>query len=516
MPPSSPLHWLPLLAVPLLAVPLLLRALLRAPASEEPWSTRVDVPLALAAGLASALLAGLWLTRFSFRDYPLTASDFEQYCQGVDLLRRGESAGWPAQRSVFAGVLAGWLAGPLGVMDALVVNAFASMALAGATSYLWARSVGGRLAGVCAALGLGAVAPVAALTRTVTFYPTTVAGLLLASAGATAAMRWRTAPALAVAGTGAGVALLVDARGLVWALPAVGIALVAAILGPSSTSRGRALPLRLLALATPLALSWAAGPWAYPEGAVTLENQVAIWAQDALRLSGTEGRVPRTPAGFIWGRSDPRDIPGTLLWLAALPGRLPAVLASNADVERLRHTTVGPWMAPLAVSAMLVVAVHARRRPLAVLALAGTALPFLIALRGATEVLGHPRHVATALAFVPVLFGLAYEGLVTRRGASSSPAAPPAATAARASSPSPRGDGLRVLVGTGAFVLLLLGVIPSWLSPVAGWRVRRGAESEPAAMLEALGGAGMADPRCIAALRRDLADGKGPRLFVGE
>ncbi|MDP2307631.1 MAG: hypothetical protein Q8P18_16530 [Pseudomonadota bacterium] len=499
-----------LLWLPLLAVPLLLRALWRRPVGEERWSTRVDVPLALAVGVAAALFCGLWMVRFSMRVRELTASDFDQYCVAVDLLRAGGDSSdptlWPGQRSVAAGVLAGWLAGPFGIVNALVLAAFLSVAASGAAVYLWARSVGGRLAGLCAALGLGAVGPISVLTRTVTFYPTTIAGFVLSSAAATAAVRWPTVPALFLAGVGIAAALLLDVRGLLWALPALCVSLVAAFIGP-----WRGTPARLVALAAPVIAAWFAGPWAFPEHASSLEQQVSVWADDALRrVEGTE-LLDEPPRGFIWGRSDLREVPDSLAWLSALPARLPKGITNDPEMRLVRHSMVGPWLPLLAVAAALVLVFHARRRPLVVLALVGTLAPFLVSLRGATTVLGHTRFVATSLMFMPVLVALAYEALATRRAPPQAPDAAPAAPVA------PWPEAARLALGVGAFLLLVLGIVPSWLSPIALWRVRIEGSTEPTSTLAAADDPNAStrfDPRCLAALRRDRDAGKGLWMFV--
>lgn len=493
--------------LPLLVVPLLLRAALRAPA-EEPWRGRVDVPLALAAGVAAALIGGLWLARFELLNHPLTASDFGQYCVGVDLLR-GEGTGrWPGQRSVAAAWLPGRLAGTLGILDALVVSAFVSFAATGAGVYVWARAVGGRLGAVCAALALGAVGQVVVLTRTVTFYPTTIAAFVLASAGAAAAVRWRTVPALLLAGVGAGAALLVDVRGLLWGLPTVGVGLLAAAVGPPGGAKGPVSgpPALLAALLAPVGVAWLLGPWAFPLGTIALEQQVANWAADAARYAGATQPVEVPVGGFIWGTSDLRALPTTLHWLATMADRLPPEVATDPSLARLRAMLGRHWLGPAVGALVVVAATVGRRQPMALVALLVGTAPFLVALRGAVTVLGHPRYVATGLLVVPLLLGLAFEALATRRPRQ------------EAVPPTPRGEALRLAVGVGAFLLLLLGVVPSWLSPVAKWRVRVPADTEPTATLavvaEVAAPTPAIDAACVAALRRDVASGRGPTLFA--
>ncbi|MFN7146032.1 MAG: hypothetical protein ACK4YP_19820, partial [Myxococcota bacterium] len=492
--------------LPLLVVPLLLRVALRAPA-EEPWRARVDVPLALAAGVATALVGGLWLVRFELLNHPLTASDFGQYCVGVDILRGEGGSRWPGQRSVAAGWLPGLLAGRLGILDALVVAAFVSFAATGAGVYVWAHTIGEQLGTVCAALALGTVGQIVVLTRTVTFYPATIAAFVLASAGAAAAVRWRTVPALLLAGIGAGAALLIDVRGLLWGLPTIAVGLVAAAIGPPGGAKGpfSGPPALLVALLAPVGAAWLLGPWAFPSGTIALEQQVANWAADAARYAGATEPVDVPTGGFVWGTSDLRALPTTIHWLATVSDRLPAEVAADPVLARLRAALGRHWLFPGLGALAVVAATVGRRRPVALLALLVGAAPFLVALRGAVTVLGHPRYVATGLLVLPLLLGLAFEALATARLA-------PDAAPMR-----PRSEALRLGVGVTAFVLLLLGVVPSWLSPASKWRMRVPADTEPTATLAVVAGEAAPSPAidgaCVTALRRDLDSGRGPTLF---
>ena len=44
-------------------------------------------------GLVGACLAGFWLSSFYLVEFPLTATDFSQYCQSVASLRDGSPVG---------------------------------------------------------------------------------------------------------------------------------------------------------------------------------------------------------------------------------------------------------------------------------------------------------------------------------------------------------------------------------------------------------------------------------------
>ena len=202
----------------------------------RPGLTWLDWALALLLGLFIAPLAVAWLAPFTAPSTrALGSPDFGEYCWHVGLYVFDAIHEWGVNRSKLAGLPAGLLAPTLGVLDSLLVSAIASHAVIIASVYIWARALHGRSAGVAAALLLGAVGPLSVIGRMVTFYPEVTAGLALASAGAACALRWRTPFTIALASLGAGIALLIDVRGLLWALPAVGLALLAVLIGP----RGR-------------------------------------------------------------------------------------------------------------------------------------------------------------------------------------------------------------------------------------------------------------------------------------
>lgn len=484
---STLLAWLPAL----LAM-LCLRALSRP--GREPWRTGPDLLLIGVVGLGAGLLHTLWLADFALLQANLSASpDFLEYCTSTDAVATGDDAGFSRNRSRAAGLLPGLLARRFGIEDGLLLAATASSGALCAGMVLWGRAAHSRLAGVAAALLVGAVGPLAVLGRTVTFYPEILAGLVLCSATGMAAWRWRTGWACLAAGAGAGLALLLDQRGLIWALPTVGLGLAAALWGPGRRLRWGGQLRRLGALALPLWISFQLGAWAFPDGARSLEELANPLRelQDRGFLGPEADLRPRLPSRFVWGRTDPRGIPATLTTVAGLQALVPPEVAASDEAQEGRRWWVRPWE-PVIAGSVFIVVLGLRRRPLLALAFAGLVLPYALSLESAVDLKrAKPRFLANGMLFLPPL--LAVGLAVLARGGperSRGPSGPPARRA--------------LLAGSLLVLLLVLGAIPSWLSPVAEWRIglRRNDRALWSARTEPRDGTGRPVDRCVAAIER--------------
>jgi len=489
--------------VPLLLLGLLVRLTRRGTDPSAPWSTPVDFGLALASGVTATALSGAWLVDYHLLEFPLSASDFGQYCESVAAFRSGDLDGWAIQRSLVPGALPGWMSGPLGIIDGLLLSALLSHALMGAGLYLWGRAAHGRLAGAVAALLGCAVGPLVMLTRTVTFYPEACAAYVLSAAAATLALRYRNLPAVTASAVTCALVFNVDVRGLLWALPALGLTLAAALAVRGWWRKAVALLLIGAFLAGSYrvggATTWARSP--------TLEQQTTFYVDEAIRRFSTDGDTPSDlnqrvfEDPYLWGRSPPQAIPHTLGQLLDIQRRLPEGLADHPETRTIRGQQIEPWLLPAGVA--LVLAVWGlRRRPLLAAGLLGSLAPFAVALHGTATVHAHVRYMGNGMAIVPLLLALGVA--VVAQGS-------------LGAEDRPRGerwwswtDGALL----GALLLLLLGIVPSWLSPVATWRMPSGAEREPHASLEAAlhrssRAPGLSAP-CLKALRQDVRDGLPP------
>lgn len=498
----------------LLLIPFVLLRLVPAGSRvDRSWDWRIDPALTLVCGVCLGAVWGFWLARFHLLGEVVTAADFQGYCGSVSSLRgdhEGYLAYWYPMRSLASGLLPSLLARSMGILDGLAAGALISgMVIAGGL-YLWGRALGGRLSGVTAAIAGGAVAPLVLTTRLVSFYPEITAALTLSAAGAALALRFRTWPAIAAGSTGAALALLADTRGLIWALPALALTAVAVALPPRTR-----LLYRIIALCLPLVLSFLLGRAAYAPTA-PLEFQLATSANDT---SGTLGVMSETEeqAGFRWGHSNPLRIPWTLVAIWRASGQVSDAVSGRevgARNELARRQHVRPWL-PVAWVCLGLALAGMIRRPVLAAGLVATALPFAVGLRGTTGWEVTLRYLGMTYPMLPVLFGLALSTVVQGR-------LPRARTEGESSrSPSPAGwrrtatAALRPALAVLILALLVLGVVPGWLSPVAPWRVAwvTHPEAQGTARMVATGSESPGIPvfpPCVDGLRLDLERGLDP------
>lgn len=475
---SAPSYLTPLgvLLPMLLGLPLVLAALLRLVPEREGGARRVavDVALALACAGVATWLAG-WVTwpKF-FLGIGADGSDHAQYCQAVGAVRRGVLSGVAgAQRSAVAAALPALFARRLGILDGLALGAVVSFAVLVAGMYAWARILAGRVAGVVAAVACGSMTFVATLPRTLTFYPENAAVTVLAAAATSATLVVGSWASFGLAGTALGLALLLDLRGITVVLPLLGLAVVAAFVGPI-----RRVPLRLLLLVVPLVLSFRGAREVTQASVPTVEQAVEAWIGSAdHRPTGFLHAPNLEHGGFVWGRSDLRGLPSTLRWLAGVSGG--AGRAPPQDTLPIRSLTVGTWLPALAAwGAVAGIGLGWRWR--STVALLVTCAPMLLSLRQALLVLPQYRFVQGGMLVAPLLFGVAF-GVVAAR------------------------DGPRRLV-LGAAIALAMAT--GWVPSVLGLpRERQVLSSSGTGWVTMAKTAGSEDRGCAQALAEDQAAG---------
>lgn len=481
---------------------------LLAPPVNQPWSTRVDLPLLLLVAVGVGLLDALWLVRFHLVGWPLTASDFSQYCDAVIALTVGEVEQVPAQRSVVAGFLPALLAHKLGVLGALATAAVMSTCILVGAIYLWTRTLAGREAGVMAALLTGAVGPLLLLTRTTTFYPEATAGMVLASSLSVAFLRWRNTTLALLSGLSLGLALCLDVRGILYVLPAMLVSCWAAVFSPGGVLwRG----LRVLLLGGPIYLSW----W-IAHSFVNIETpgllyQTAFFLRDAQRMAGHAQWVQIWGHDFLWGRSLLSEVPAGFIAIQRVMGEVAQQLAASPSVAIVRDRHVEPWLQPMLVAMVGLIWVL-RRQPLWLLATLGLLGPYLSALGMATQILPHPRYLGMTMAPLPVVLGLGCVGVyhlawtmlswLTQRVR-----VPAEGEGAGQTSPW-QGGWQGACLRLALVLVLVLGVLPSPLSPTASWRLRLTADEYPRVLMQAPRKIGPNDPGCLYALSQDAVHGR--------
>lgn len=474
----------------LLLIPLALRALpwVR-PGAPRPADWRVDLPLGLGAALTAATLSTALLSVHLTEYYPLSAADFDHYCELVARVAAGDALPSPGVRLPPPAWLPAALSGGLGLIDGLALQSFLALVATCGGLYLWGLAVHGRTAGLCAALLAGTVGPVGFLARDLSFYPVVVGSSVLLAAAVAASLRFRVAWPSSLAGLAAAVVLLADVRGVLFAVPLVSLGLVAALV----RGRGwRGCGLRVGLLLLPVVASWFVAAAVVPEQTVGLERQAVLYADQGVRDAGgspgllaSEQAETQRDTGFVWGVAPIRDLPGTFLFSSRLLGRIPPDLRDSPQNRQLRQRHLLPWALP-ALLAFAVALVGLARRPWRLAALVLCAAPFASMLWATGQVLPQERHLATGLAVLPLLLGVGVA--VLAEGA-------PGAANPGGGGPWPWRRAL-LLVG---LLVAMLGLPPSWLDHQAGWR-RGIVQSEPRTLLQRVFTEGPGPDHCSQAL----------------
>ncbi len=470
----------------------------RLPAARGPGSRSalVELGIAAAAGLATAVACGWWLGPEALQGGAVTGADFQEYCASVASLRPDGDPHWYPMRSRLAGLLPGLLSRRLGVLDGLAASALLGSAGLGASLYLWGLALHGRLAGLAAVAFSWAVPSLALAGRLLSFYPLITALLVASAAAAAMALRRRSGLALLGGACAAGLALLADGIGLIWALPCCLLLLLAALRAPR-----RRWPLRLALLLVPLLLAWLGGRAAFRDSH-PLELQLSVMT--ATR-PGQPGQQASTgpQQGYRPGWSNPFSAPLSLLRVATASGRVGQQLQQHDELSRQRDLRVLPWLAVLLAAGPLA-CLSLRRRPWLLLALLCSCLPFLAMLQRAARLEPSQRFLLLALPVVPLLLGLALAWSLL----GPLPAQPERQDVPGAGG---RSGWLRPALGLALVMALVSGLVPTPLSP--GWPAREPFAAVPdaaAALDHAAGRAPAPNPSvaaCQAALRADLAAG---------
>jgi hypothetical protein len=494
-------------------VPLLMRWLPTRRGDDDRWHSGIDLGLAAALGVGGLAMAWLWMKGFYLQGVGVTASDFGEYCDMV-VAQMGQGDGWSTNRSRLIPVLTAALAPQVGILDAFLWAAGISYAVIGAAVYLWARALHGRVAGISAATLLLTVSPVVILSRTLSFYPEVAALFTVCGAMTALAVRFPHPASMLAAGAGIGLALLADLRGLTWALPCLGLVL----LGGWRMKPLKLLPVGLLCLALPIWASWKAGPTVYPpEDTNALEIQ-----SDLRRMFRDRGHLPKNIDLFhpnelyLWGTSNPLSIPASLHEIRRIQKGLPKTMEQDHETTYNRKKRLDPWKG-VGVGALALVVWGLRRRPLLLATALGTALPFAVALYGATLYLrSYVRFLGNTMPPLAVFLGIGFAALAqgALRRARDATQAPEAAESNR---------WRNVARPVAAFALclaLVLGAIPSYLSPEAPWRTRESSNAKEVGryLAKAAGETSRGQlirADCLSAVQTEVAEG-GPHLVPAD
>ena len=442
----------------IIAAPLVLHLLFRSvPDHERRLPRLVEVLFALLAAFGGAWLLAVGLYDAHVQGGVYTSSDFEEYCSIVGRLRVDD---WPeqSQRSLLAGWPSAQLAEKYGLLNGMAGMGLVCAGVSSLGLYVWGRALQGPVAGFAAVLISAAFAPTVLLSHDLSFYPESVATFCLGAGACASALRWRHWSTQALLGVAIGACLLVDAKGLIWALAFAGLGLLAAL------SSWRRIAYRLPALLLPIALSYPLGELAYPPLASSMEDQADLSKRMQEYGYTFDDSHIRWDSHYVWGRSNPLEIPYTLHTVWAIGQGVHPEYSSGPVVDQRWSWRVG-GLAPLGAAAgvALVVLCVRRRDGWMVLGLLGTAVPFAAALESALSIhMAFPRHLATGLPWFAVWGGVAWS----------------AALDGWPRTEVVRDLRLRPVLGVGLLGVLVWGAVPSDLSPSAAWRHRLDAENQ--------------------------------------
>jgi len=224
-------------------------------------------------GLLFAGVGTYWFAPFHIA-YPTGSlataltSDFYDFCSAVATYREKDFTHFTLDRSYSAAWLPTFFARKVGIIDGFAWASICSLGLLGTGLYTWARALHSRWAGVFTVFFALTIAPLVVLGRTLTFYPEYVAIFTLSAGLVCLAIRFRGLINLAAAGLSIGACLLIDVRGVVWAVP--GLGMLCLVYLPQHWRKS--LPAALVLFFT-LGLSWWAGPSSYPANHTALDDQ---------------------------------------------------------------------------------------------------------------------------------------------------------------------------------------------------------------------------------------------------
>lgn len=388
-------------------------------------------------------------------------------CIATEAVREDIRGMFSGNRSWMAAWTAGVLARRLGVIDGLLAAALLHSGVMVFGIGLGTRALAGRMAALIAMLSVIALPPLAVLPRTASLYPAFDAAITLSLGLTLVACRWRSPWTLALGSAGAGLVFLADARGLIWGLSSLGILFLVFIVGSYENIRNQVIPrwqrwlnalLWPIAGIAPMIYAYILGRWAYMQNSASLEMRVDVqhfFMERSLEFISRPGMNSR----YIWGWSSPWQIPKTLLWLYDEQRHVPKSWAMTSDNLWVYSTQVAPWVWPFwGVLGLSIWGL--RRQPGMILALLLTLTPFAAAQWATVTMVDlHVRFLGSTYPVLALLIGLAW--------VSAAELLPTHFTGRLKSLHFPASD---LVLNGGVFFLLVLGGLPSWLSPIAPWR----------------------------------------------
>ena len=279
------------------------------PRAQSAQRVQYQLGLVLAIGLGlSTLWTYTWYTSLSFFE-----SDFAEYCVAVIEMNEDlTQADIPPKRSRLAALLPAMLSKVTGIMNGFALSSILSTVLTFLFVFVWATALGGVGAGIYSVGILSVMTPMVLMPHFLTFYPPIVCATVFAAAGLALWGRFRTPVTACMCGLGIATCLLIDVRGVVWAVPfwIGGVCLLSFNVKAQNV-------LSALLLHIPIWCSWFGGWWSYSSNASSLEKQLDV---RPLYVGFDESNPLFQPpwtvdSGFVWGWFEPVQILDTVAFI---------------------------------------------------------------------------------------------------------------------------------------------------------------------------------------------------------
>jgi len=408
-----------------------------------------DGLLAIVFGVIFAWISTYWLSLFYLKGSSVIYSDLIEYCTGVTT-PKALMAGVSSKRSVLPMLLPRAFYAELGVFDALAFGALCSSFAVGFLFYIWGALLGGSSLGIIAVLFALIPAPMTFIGRMLTSYPEMSVCFMLGSVATCCGILSKKPIAMLFGGIGVGIILLADTRGIIWAIPYfIGLIIAALFRG---TKQNRIV--RLVLLIIPIWYSYSLASQVYVFNAIGIEQQVDLRPM-LYRWAKSYPPPWDYPSNFTWGMNPFSEFPKTIQFLME-QGNL-NVPNDLISAQVLRGRVISQQYFYFAGLGALLAMFQWRRTPWRLFALFITLSPFLIGFQGALTMLEeHTRFYIQTLPGVIILWAIAWQG-VNSIGAWMRPL-------------NWKQNNFQLFIKTAILLSLILGSIPSILSPTAEWR----------------------------------------------
>ena len=394
----------------------------------------------LVLGSAGSVLASFWLSGFWIKGSVLH-SDFLEYCTGTSapfVLTTGISS----KRSMLPMILPRMLYEQWGVFDALAIASIISLSLSTWCIAIWARIIGGRTAGYVALFSTLCLGPLCLTGHFISSYPEMSLCFVLGAMTTSLAITFPRHKTIALAGIGIGLTLLADARGLLWGLSYIGLLCLRILFHRKRISL-------FLVLFGILYVSWLCGRLVYIPEAIGLEEQVDFRPMIHTVLGEQSPYSPpfRYSSRWVWGLVPPQEARHTLKFL--YEQTLLSVPSFEVSDEIRTARTLGYNYFTLSLISFALVICLLWKHPTKLLAL-GTCIPFLLGLYGSLSMLeNHARFFLNTLPALALLLALCWSQVGIGKG-----------------------RWKTTLLSISLWLGILLGILPSPLSPTAQWQHR--------------------------------------------